>query len=481
MSYSSLLSLAASGESSSSLEIMTSQFAQFHSGRKEASITTSSSPTSNSIVETALLNSNGRHRDKICAKLAASSSVPSHSSDNEFSVSATSGSTAPISSSTGSSTPVSSTPVTSLFAPADALTVLGSGSMETGSGAGKNLLPALTKTDFRQSGELKAKSDQTSIRVETVEWHMLDKRKFYPMSTSCSFMIRGMLYPFTLIKTRIQIQEQTEMYKGTWDALRKIHASEGVSGFYRGFWVNSIQVFSGIFYISTYEGVRHLLARQFDVHDLVIRAFVGGLCASVVGQMITVPFDVVSQHMMLIGGDQNKGPKKLKIARHDAIHVPPEALKTRFGAFQTIVKEIRARHGISGYYRGYWISIGTYAPNSALWWGFYHWYIDMLSQVLPVAVPALMVQSCSAPAAGLSAAVLTNPIDVVRARVQVEGNCTAKEAVKRLWQEERYRMFTKGLSARFIQSSFFSFLIILGYETVKRLSLKEEYKNSVPW
>ena len=44
---------------------------------------------------------------------------------------------------------------------------------------------------------------------------------------------------------------------------------------------------------------------------------------------------------------------------------------------------------------------------------------DMLSQVLPVAVPALMVQSCSAPAAGLSAAVLTNPIDVVRARVQV--------------------------------------------------------------
>ena len=237
MSYSSLLSLAASGESSSSLEIMTSQFAQFHSGRKEASITTSSSPTSNSIVETALLNSNGRHRDKICAKLAgpsvsistlndasnsqiidsyrlgisnfvgtASSSVPSHSSDNEFSVSATSGSTAPISSSTGSSTPVSSTPVTSLFAPADALTVLGSGSMETGSGAGKNLLPALTKTDFRQSGELKAKSDQTSIRVETVEWHMLDKRKFYPMSTSCSFMIRGMLYPFTLIKTRIQVR-----------------------------------------------------------------------------------------------------------------------------------------------------------------------------------------------------------------------------------------------------------------------------------
>jgi len=294
-------------------------------------------------------------------------------------------------------------------------------------------------------------------------------------------MIRGMLYPFTLIKTRIQIQEQKEMYKGTYDALRKIYAAEGVGGFYRGFWVNSIQVFSGIFYISTYEGVRHLMATRFDVHDLVLRAFVGGLCASVIGQMITVPFDVVSQHMMLIGAAQSRGAKKLGIAKNDPIHVPPEALKTRFGVFQTIIREIHARHGMPGYYRGYWISICTYAPNSALWWGFYHWYIDALSKILPSSVPALMVQTCSAPAAGLSAAVLTNPIDVVRARVQVDGDCSAREAATRLWQEEKYRMFTKGLSARFIQSSFFSFLIILGYETVKRLSLKEEYKNSVPW
>ena len=75
------------------------------------------------------------------------------------------------------------------------------------------------------------------------------------------------------------------------------------------------QVFSGIFYISTYEGVRHLMATRFDIHDLVLRAAVGGLCASVVGQMITVPFDIVSQHMMLLGGDQTKETKRIRIAR----------------------------------------------------------------------------------------------------------------------------------------------------------------------
>ena len=40
----------------------------------------------------------------------------------------------------------------------------------------------------------------------------------------------------------LQIQEQKEMYRGTYDALRKIYAAEGVGGFYRGFWVNSMQV-----------------------------------------------------------------------------------------------------------------------------------------------------------------------------------------------------------------------------------------------
>lgn len=42
-------------------------------------------------------------------------------------------------------------------------------------------------------------------------------------------------------------------------------------------------------------------------------------------------------------------------------------------------------------------------------------------------------------------------------------------------------MFTKGLSARLLQSVMFSFSIILGYETIKRISIKEEYKDHVKW
>ena len=50
-----------------------------------------------------------------------------------------------------------------------------------------------------------------------------------------------------------------------------------------------------------------------------------------------------------------------------------------------------------------------------------------------------------------------------------------------LWKEEKLGIFTKGLSARLIQSVMFSFFIILGYESIKRLSLREEYKQAVSW
>lgn len=62
----------------------------------------------------------------------------------------------------------------------------------------------------------------------------------------------------------------------------------------------------GVFYISTYEGVRHILAQR-NV-DSKVRALVAGGIASMVGQTIIVPFDVLSQHLMMMGID-GKGDK----------------------------------------------------------------------------------------------------------------------------------------------------------------------------
>lgn len=95
---------------------------------------------------------------------------------------------------------------------------------------------------------------------------------------------------------------------GMIDACRKIYKVEGVTGLYRGFWISSIQIVSGVFYVSTYEGVRHLLTQDTPLGrvDSKVKALIAGGAASLVGQTIVVPFDVLSQHLMVLGINSTK-------------------------------------------------------------------------------------------------------------------------------------------------------------------------------
>lgn len=95
------------------------------------------------------------------------------------------------------------------------------------------------------------------------------------------------------------------------DAYRKIYRTEGFSGLYRGFWISSVQIVSGVFYVSTYEGVRHVLSQDpFTAGlDSRVKALIGGGAASAVAQTIVVPFDVLSQHLMVLGVSTTKHGK----------------------------------------------------------------------------------------------------------------------------------------------------------------------------
>lgn len=85
-----------------------------------------------------------------------------------------------------------------------------------------------------------------------------------------------------------------------------------MGGLYKGFWMSAFQLVSGIFYITTYENVRHFL-QQRGVRDSRVRALAGGACASLVGQTIIVPFDVISQHMMVLGQAEGYGKSRIVV------------------------------------------------------------------------------------------------------------------------------------------------------------------------
>lgn len=323
-----------------------------------------------------------------------------------------------------------------------------------------------------------------SSHIRTIEWNMMDKYKFFPLSVLSSFSVRCLLYPFTVIKTRIQIQRHSEVYKGTFDAFYKIFKYEGVSGLYRGFWVSAFQLVSGIFYITTYENVRHFLKEE-GVQDSRLRALVGGGCASLVGQTIIVPFDVISQHMMVLGQKEGSGKSADGRTGRRRVVVNPLNIEYRGRGRVTvaldIVKTVYRMDGLRGFYRGYLASISAYVPNSALWWTFYHFYQDQLSKVSPKGTSTLLLQCVAAPLGGVTTSLLTNPLDIIRARLQVQRTGSFAQTFRTLWAEEQLGIFTKGLSPRLFQSVVFSFMIILGYESVKRVSVSEEFKEEVRW
>ncbi|XP_043935688.1 solute carrier family 25 member 44 isoform X2 [Protopterus annectens] len=212
--------------------------------------------------------------------------------------------------------------------------------------------------------------------VPIIEWEHLDKQKFYVFGLGITMMMRVSVYPFTLIRTRLQVQKGKSLYTGTFDALFKILRAEGITGLYRGFLVNTFTLISGQCYVTTYELTRKYVS-QYNNNNTV-KSLVAGGSASLVAQSITIPIDVVSQQLMMQG--QGEAMARFKVQTHGRKHI------IVFGQTKDIIMQIFKADGIRGFYRGYVASLLTYIPNSALWWPFYHFYTAVLfdTQLVPI-------------------------------------------------------------------------------------------------
>ena len=69
-------------------------------------------------------------------------------------------------------------------------------------------------------------------KIRTIEWEMLDKKKFFPLSMASSFTVRTALYPLTLIKTRLQV------FPKIWKAFKKfeVPSSSNVIKHHSQYW-----------------------------------------------------------------------------------------------------------------------------------------------------------------------------------------------------------------------------------------------------
>ena len=326
-------------------------------------------------------------------------------------------------------------------------------------------------------------STQEGPKLMPIEWEMMDKKRFFGFSIVNSVGLRVFLYPLTVVKTRLQVQRgKYPVYSGTFDAFVKIIKQEGFQGLYKGFMINTFQVVSGIGYLLTYEKVRHLVG-TYVTDDIRIKGLIGGGVGSLVSQTIITPFDVISQHMMVISDSKKTstagGSRKFSSFANPLLIKRSETLK--YGLSIAVVRELYRTDGLKGFYRGYMASLTTYVPSSACWWMFYPIYTEAIASFLPPNTTShMLIQVIAGTSSGVTVSALTNPLDVIRANVQIQ-RTSYSSALQRLWHEEGLKMFTKGLSARISQSCISSAFIVAGYETLKRWSVKDEYKDQVRW
>ena len=201
--------------------------------------------------------------------------------------------------------------------------------------------------------------------IQVIDLDMMDPKKFYPLSVLSGVSVRAILYPHTLIRTRLQIQNHRDLYSGVIDAFKKIYFRGGVKGLYEGFLFNNFGVLSQLTYVSSYEHMRRAFLNNFaDTHGpwgKYMAGLCGGFCASVCAQVFQVPIDIVNQHLQMQGATQAS--------------TYPAATKRAFGeAPLNVIRRVYALNGIRSFYKGFFVSTAFFAPSSALWWGAYAVY-----------------------------------------------------------------------------------------------------------
>ncbi len=247
-----------------------------------------------------------------------------------------------------------------------------------------------------------SESNDPSVTYD-IDWPMLDKSRYIPLSLLSTFTVRSLLYPFTLVRTRLQVQVKSSIYTGTWNALTTTVRYEGFRSLYKGFLVYNGQLIPGLIYITTFEAVRS--HANIVTKNQYLRAAFGGSIASLIAQILACPIDIISQHMQLVGltspskkahtkdGIPSVPDKKLNRRQIRRIHVPNEIRNSNYLIFKHICKTLlyentsdnnntkNTRPSLKGFYRGYFISTFLFSLNSAIWWPSYYFYQKQLLKI----------------------------------------------------------------------------------------------------
>ncbi|XP_011862576.1 PREDICTED: calcium-binding mitochondrial carrier protein Aralar1 isoform X6 [Vollenhovia emeryi] len=260
------------------------------------------------------------------------------------------------------------------------------------------------------------------------------------------------VYPIDLVKTRMQNQRTGSfigelMYRNSFDCCKKVIRHEGFFGLYRGL-------------MPQLMGVAPEKAIKLTVNDFVRDKFmdkngnlqlygeiISGACAGASQVIFTNPLEIVKIRLQVAG--EIAGGSKVRA--------------------WAVVKEL----GLFGLYKGARACFLRDVPFSAIYFPMYAHTKARLADEGGYNTPLSLLFSGAI--AGVPAAALVTPADVIKTRLQVvarEGQTTYNgllDCARKIYREEGARAFWKGTTARVFRSSPQFGVTLFTYELLQRL------------
>jgi hypothetical protein len=201
-------------------------------------------------------------------------------------------------------------------------------------------------------------------------------------------------HPLDTLKARL-MSTTTTSHVTLVNVIKKTWRHEGIKGFYRGFMFSTVASLpASCLYFSSQE-----LSRQYVFNS----GLLSGFFAETVACLLYVPIDVVKERLQV-----------------QTIDEQTKQYGAKYSSGTKAIQNILKTEGISGLYKGYFSTLASFGPFSALYFYFYEGYrYRVVSHYKQTPIPAYAFW-LGGGVCGAAAAFLTSPLDLIKLRKQLD-------------------------------------------------------------
>ncbi|KAK2807561.1 hypothetical protein FQN50_005429 [Emmonsiellopsis sp. PD_5] len=300
-------------------------------------------------------------------------------------------------------------------------------------------------------------TDKVTSKSKQYLHNVLESAHHFGLGSIAGAFGAFMVYPIDLVKTRMQNQRSARvgerLYNNSLDCARKVIRNEGVLGLYSGV-------------VPQLIGVAPEKAIKLTVNDLVRGTF-----SDKQSGKIWWPYEILAGGTA--GACQVVFTNPLEIVKI-RLQVQGEIAKSVESAPRRSAMWIIKNLGLMGLYKGASACLLRDVPFSAIYFPTYaHLKSDFFgeSQTKKLGVVQLLTAGAIA---GMPAAYLTTPCDVIKTRLQVEARkgetkyTSLRHCATTIMKEEGFKAFFKGGPARILRSSPQFGFTLAAYEVLQK-------------